>query len=583
MDPLRLTDLPLTEDWNLFQPDMKGYIPPQQLQLESGFNDVKSQIRKFVEPRYMRDNDVPFLALSVEQRFPTTSLAIGGEKFTVPLSSREMAYLTGTVLGDAHASKNPVPGTELELLNDSGQKAIARVVRSALRKIDALRGGVETEKILATVDVFKAGSHELSHMLVSVRLPAVYVPYTNHGLPSAILIYVRLRSATSHRHRRRMLPSPPKSDYTGRNLMETVSAIGTYTGVSDGRIDIGAGGEIICLTYYVFGPRSDDARVIPRLENVSGVLPPLRDAFCLWRHYLNLGADATTAPPLMLFLLDCAPLAAREFQKQDATLLCHLASLAKAYGFTMYIGNLEHTMTSTEQEVYHDPKDYLDLHTDFDPKPELLELATVSSDDGGLMDICPDEDYDILSDDICIAKVALMHRISRVIWLVFTELAYMYENPIKNMARTGPLAFKLRDLKTLLSRDEPSEELVHLLRAINYDFIKEMDIDAILLWIKRIQPPPANLVRICEDYQHIVAVRGVEDFQIQSWRQISCQVMEHAAQCPLLLDIAATLLWCGISLSSIRHILSVSWDEVCAALCQLRLELSHVAALLIRD
>ncbi|KAJ6600923.1 hypothetical protein B0H10DRAFT_1958533 [Mycena sp. CBHHK59/15] len=35
-----------------------------------------------------------------------------------------------------------------------------------------------------------------THMLVSVRLPAVYVPYSDHGLPSATLIYVLLHSAT---------------------------------------------------------------------------------------------------------------------------------------------------------------------------------------------------------------------------------------------------------------------------------------------------------------------------------------------------------------------------------------------------
>ncbi|KAJ7459573.1 hypothetical protein B0H11DRAFT_2316415 [Mycena galericulata] len=436
MDPLRLADLPLTEDWNLFQPDMKGYLPPQQLQLHPGFEDpeahtyhesLKSQIREFMDPYYMRNNNVPFLALSVEQPFPITSLAIRGEKFTVPLSSREMAYLTGTILGDADGSKNTIPGTELYFLNDSVHKAIARVVSSALRKIDASRAGFMTEKILATVDVLKAGSHELSNKPINENhIATVLVILPSSSAPADIRVQARHAAITAEVRLR-------------RDLLETASAIGTYTGVSDGRIDIGAGGEIICLTYYIFGPRNEDASVIPRLENLSGALPPLRDAFCLWRHNLNSGADATTAPALMLFVLDRAPLAARDFRGYDATRLCHLAPLAKAYGFTMYIGSLVHTM-STEQEVYHDPKDYLGLYTDFDPsvlymsdkpdveyefealrtlagvtiaEPKLLELAAemLSKGDSSLMDIDPKKDYEIEDDSIYSAQVVLTHNL----------------------------------------------------------------------------------------------------------------------------------------------------------------------------
>ncbi|KAJ7489769.1 hypothetical protein B0H11DRAFT_2278418 [Mycena galericulata] len=420
MDPLKLADLPLTEDWNLFQPDMKGYIPPQQLQLHPGFEDPESQIREFMDPYYMRDNNVPFLALSVEQPFPMTSLAIRGEKFTVPLSSREMAYLTGTILGDADGSKNTIPGTELDFLNDSVHKAIARVVSSALRKIDALRAGVRTEKILATVDVLKAGSHELSNKPINENhIATVLVVLPSSSAPAEIRVQATHAAITTEVRLR-------------RDLVETASAISTYTGVSDGRIDIGAGGEIISLTYYIFGPRSEDASVIPRLENLSGALPPLRDAFCLWRHNLNSGANATTA--LMLFVLDCAPLAARDFRGYDATRLCHLAPLAKAYGFTMYICSLGHIMTRVE-EVEHDPEEndfdpgelYMsmsdDLEVEYDledlrtlagvniAEAELLERATemVSKGDRSVMDIDPQVHQDILNDHICYMEVELLH------------------------------------------------------------------------------------------------------------------------------------------------------------------------------
>ncbi|KAJ7888289.1 hypothetical protein B0H13DRAFT_2042505 [Mycena leptocephala] len=55
--------------------------------------------------------------------------------------------------------------------------------------------------------------------------------------------------------------------------------------------------------------------------------------------------------------------------------------------------------------------------------------------------------------------------------LVLTELGYMYQDPIKN-GRKYPVAFWLIDnLPNLLLRVEPSEELFHLLKAINCDFI----------------------------------------------------------------------------------------------------------------
>ncbi|KAJ7505099.1 hypothetical protein B0H11DRAFT_2221282 [Mycena galericulata] len=49
-------------------------------------------------------------------------------------------------------------------------------------------------------------------------------------------------------------------------------------------------------------------------------------------------------------------------------------------------------------------------------EPELLELATVSSDDGGLMDINPQEVHHILDYDshTCIANVALMNTLNGI-------------------------------------------------------------------------------------------------------------------------------------------------------------------------
>ncbi|KAJ7442758.1 hypothetical protein B0H11DRAFT_2204411 [Mycena galericulata] len=440
MDPLRLTDLPLTENWNLFQPDMKGYIPPQRLQLHEDFEDLESQIRESFDPCYMHDNDVPFMALSVQQPFPTTSLTIRGENFIVPMSSHQMSYLTGTVLGDDHASKNTVPGTQLESISDAGNKTIVEVVDLVLRKIDAFRGDLKTERKLATIDVFKAGSHELSTTPTNENhIATVFVILPSLSTPADIRVQATHAALTGEVR----LPL---------YLIEAIGAIGTYTGVSDGRIDVGAGGEVLCLTYHVFGLGSNKTWVIPSFEDLSGAVPMLRDGFCLWRHSLNSGggADTLSAPPLMFFFLYHDPKSARDFRGEDATLLCHLAPLAKAYGFTAYIGDIVYTM-STRQELSHPYKEYFGEHVYLDPgnlymskspdveyelaalrtmggvnvaEPKLVELATemvLKDDDYEYLTnmVDPQEDYDILEDGIYSAQIVLRHiRKVSVLFLV---------------------------------------------------------------------------------------------------------------------------------------------------------------------
>ncbi|KAJ7463477.1 hypothetical protein B0H11DRAFT_2053030 [Mycena galericulata] len=82
----------------------------------------------------------------------------------------------------------------------------------------------------------------------------------------------------------------------------------------------------------------------------------LRDAFCLWRHKLNGATGMATPSTAMLHLLTEPFKSVRHLMGNDAIVLCRLAPLAKAYGFTMHIGELEHTL-SVQREVYHDYKD----------------------------------------------------------------------------------------------------------------------------------------------------------------------------------------------------------------------------------
>jgi hypothetical protein len=205
-----------------------------------------------------------------------------------------------------------------------------------------------------------------------------------------------------------------------------------YAGVSDARIEAGTGAEVICLIYHECVVPEAKPWFVPRLEYLSGALPPLRDASCLWRHDLNSGANA----PLMLFVLDHRTHCSTEFSEDDATLLCHLAPLAQAYGFKMFIRRLVHTK-STKQEVYHDPKEYFQLTEDIDrsklrmsdkprvryewdelrtlggtivTQPALLATATRMMKSGYLHDRLMDRDLDEHEDDVEIEDESVRHH-----------------------------------------------------------------------------------------------------------------------------------------------------------------------------
>jgi hypothetical protein len=129
MDPLKVSELHLAEDWDKFEAGSKGYIPPQPLALWPDCRDIEvclqpvfalqalttsmqHQIREYTGTDYLRDNGAPFIALSVLQGVPTASLTIRNEVFTPPLPSRETTFLAAH-LGDAHASRLSVAGSEV--------------------------------------------------------------------------------------------------------------------------------------------------------------------------------------------------------------------------------------------------------------------------------------------------------------------------------------------------------------------------------------------------------------------------------------------------------------------------------------
>ncbi|KAJ7279013.1 hypothetical protein C8J57DRAFT_1305282 [Mycena rebaudengoi] len=423
MDPLKVSELHLAEDWDKFEAGSKGYIPPQSLALWPDCRDIEHQIREYTGTDYLRDNGAPFIALSVLQGVPTASLTIRNEVFTPPLPSRETTFLAAH-LGDAHASRLSVAGSEVNLHKTCSMFISSIVTYDVLRKLKATFGNWTRREMLVALDVFKAGSHEL----VTTPRDRNHVFSIFVILPSLVVANIHVSASHETVHSDVTLP---------QDITQSVSAIGMYTGVSDARIEVDVGGEVICLTYHIYDESNDERSTAPRLEYLSGALPPLRDAFCSWRHAVNSGSNTLA---LMIFFLDDEPKSARHFRSHDATLLCHLAPLAKTYGFKMYIAELVYTMSS-EQEVSHGYQEYFGIDEDLDvgqlsmdddpdvdykwktlrtlggrpvTKAALLKLATrlVTTDDllqDRLMDIAVREDYEIVNDTSYSASVIYKH------------------------------------------------------------------------------------------------------------------------------------------------------------------------------
>ncbi|KAJ7054687.1 hypothetical protein C8F01DRAFT_1162572 [Mycena amicta] len=367
MDPPKLSNLSAIENWSSFEPDMKGYLPPQNIAIWPDCKGVKSQLRHFTSTDYMRDNDAPFIASSTSKGFPATRVVICDETFAIPMSSRDFAFLASR-LEDPNASRHAVPAANFKILGDKAKEFISSNEYSILRKLKTY-GECDEEATLERLDLLKAGSHNLEtaakdnnhYATIFVILPT----FTDSTVVSVRATHASVVSEVS-------LPKP---------LSESISAVGIYAGISNASIEVSGVGEVLCLTYHVSAGPSAEPTVVPTLQYLSGALPPLRDGFCLWRYRLSANLKA---PKLLLFFLDAHPDSASKFTGDDATLLCHLAPLAKAYGFNMYIGRLTRTL-STTQEVYHPYKEYLGLDMDFDPSVlEMPDDADVDYEWGNL-------------------------------------------------------------------------------------------------------------------------------------------------------------------------------------------------------
>ncbi|KAJ6535018.1 hypothetical protein B0H19DRAFT_1080424 [Mycena capillaripes] len=164
MDPLKPSDLGITEDWNAFQPDMKGYIPPQGCDLWPDCEDIEAQMKEFTKTKYMRDNNTPFLAMSVANSFPATRLTIRGETFIVPLSPWDMAFLA-THLGNADAARHVVSGEEVGISSNASRSFIRKTHNDVLHKFKiftpARYGGVTQGANIEALVIGASDRHSL--------------------------------------------------------------------------------------------------------------------------------------------------------------------------------------------------------------------------------------------------------------------------------------------------------------------------------------------------------------------------------------------------------------------------------------
>ncbi|KAJ7035515.1 hypothetical protein C8F04DRAFT_1258727 [Mycena alexandri] len=341
MDPLPLNGLLVTEDWDGFNPDKKGFISPQEAEFDTtGGSDIKIPFQQLGGQCYARTS-ARFVAHSRAKRIPALRLSVRKEVVILPSPPREIAFLKGHV-GNAESNYS-VSGSEIELLGDT-KKRIKEQCAKALDKLKVADGAPLVTTTLEKLEVFPAGVHRLSTTRTNESHFAtvlVVLPAVSSGLGN-----IRLRATHNMVTNGVDLP---------KDLTQSITTIAFYTDLSDVRIGVGAGCEIICLTYHASGfSRTRGPWDVPRLEGRLGPQPLLRDAFCRWNQAIVRGENH---PKLIVFCLDHQPASASGFKGRDATLLSHIAPLAKAYEFSVYLCQLAHLMYATV-DVYH--KGYLD-------------------------------------------------------------------------------------------------------------------------------------------------------------------------------------------------------------------------------
>ncbi|KAK7017384.1 hypothetical protein R3P38DRAFT_2987152 [Favolaschia claudopus] len=348
MDPLEFSALHTVEDWNAFKPDMKGYTAPKDLDLWPECDTIEDQLRKFTLAEFLGIGHAPIIAVSSSKWFSNTQIIVYGETFSLPLSPRESAFLSAH-LGHCHDPRLPLPESEVKLTNEEARRDVWQISSKARDEIQALDGDRRNEEVLRGLNVYKSGSHQLESVAKSLfHYATVFVIFP--AFTNGVDVHFR----ASHKSAISKVQLP-------KDLGETMSAVTVYTGVTDLYIEV-SGGEVLCLTYHVSAPAHTNPLLIPALSNISGSSAPLRDAFCLWKYSLLHGRDTS---PLMVFFLHGSPTHARDFERRsdDATLLCHFAPLAKAYGFKLYIAECIYTQ-STEHEIYHRDDEYIECCDD---------------------------------------------------------------------------------------------------------------------------------------------------------------------------------------------------------------------------
>lgn len=153
------------------------------------------------------------------------------------------------------------------------------------------------------------------------------------------------------------------------NLLFSMHFATFYVGIDT--VEIGSQDEAVCfLTYHLIAPPT--ASLFPTLAGTSPLVPGLRDTFKVWRERLQAGVEA---PEFALFLLRNDGYSYYR-DKEDDTLLAHIAPLAKIYGFELDIVQVDQCQESIHT-IGHAYRDLDALHEDMD-----VEFATLDMEKG---------------------------------------------------------------------------------------------------------------------------------------------------------------------------------------------------------
>ncbi|KAJ8075258.1 hypothetical protein PM082_019594 [Marasmius tenuissimus] len=345
MDPVH--NFKLFEDWESFTPSMKGYVDPKKpvaspLNLDENFIEMKDRIEE------VYTNVVGGVPL-VNSVDPGLTIE-GVGNLRLPLEMQELERMRE--MGSRSDSGSIIiPATKVTISNPGWGTFFDQAMRAAFSPLcfypvrDDLRSRLHSFAVIPTgaegvhVDI---ASIRDSHTLVGVMLLS-----TNASTIEMAVSY----SGKVVRH---------KIEKNSRFKMTAVVACAGY----DYFCVTSLSGGPVALLIYTLDP-SQLYLTGPSPHWVSGVIPEMRDFFAEWKYSL-VHETVSKVPKAFIYYLEKASLSRiSELQGDNAKLIAHLVTPAKAYGFRWFLGHARHEL-SCEHELEHEYKEYVETEEDYE-------------------------------------------------------------------------------------------------------------------------------------------------------------------------------------------------------------------------